>query len=103
MISLKRRAASLAAFALAAGSLFAGDGRPNILFIAVDDLRNELGCYGAGEIRTPNIDRLAASAVRFDRAYCQVAVCNPSRVSLMTGLRPDSSGVWTLDVRFRDY
>lgn len=102
MISLKRRAAVFAAFGLATGGLLAGAGRPNILFIAVDDLRNELGCYGAGEIRSPNIDRLAASGIRFDRAYCQVAVCNPSRVSLMTGLRPDSSKVWTLDVRFRD-
>ena len=76
-------------------------GKPNILFIAVDDLRPELGCYGVDEILSPNIDRLAASGVVFDRAYCQLAVCNPSRVSLMTGLRPDSAKVWTLDVRFR--
>ncbi|OYV00776.1 MAG: iduronate sulfatase, partial [Verrucomicrobiales bacterium VVV1] len=62
--------------------------RPNILFIAVDDLRNELGCYGVKEIKSPNFDRLAASGVAFSRAYCQQAVCNPSRVSLMTGLRP---------------
>ena len=75
--------------------------KPNILFIAVDDLRPELGCYGVDEIKTPNIDRLATSGVLFDRAYCQLAVCNPSRVSLMTGLRPDSAKVWTLDVRFR--
>lgn len=75
--------------------------RPNILFIAVDDLRPELGCYGIDEIHSPNIDRLAGSGVVFDRAYCQLAVCNPSRVSLLTGLRPDSARVWTLDVRFR--
>ena len=74
---------------------------PNILFIAVDDLRPELGCYGVDAIETPNIDRLARRGVVFERAYCQVAVCNPSRVSLMTGLRPDTSKVWTLDVRFR--
>lgn len=75
--------------------------RPNVLFLSIDDLRNELGCYGVSEIQTPHLDRFAESAVRFDRAYCQVAVCNPSRVSLLTGLRPDSSRVWTLDVRFR--
>ncbi|TWT84290.1 Choline-sulfatase [Planctomycetes bacterium CA13] len=76
--------------------------KPNVLFIAVDDLRPELGCYGETAIRTPNIDRLASSGVVFNRAYCQLAVCNPSRVSMMTGLRPDSTKVWTLDVRFRD-
>ena len=75
--------------------------QPNILFIAIDDLRPELGCYGVEEIQSPNIDRLGESGVVFDRAYCQLAVCNPSRVSLLTGLRPDSAQVWTLDVRFR--
>ncbi len=74
---------------------------PNVLFIAVDDLRPELGCYGVDAIESPNIDRLAKSGVLFERAYCQLAVCNPSRVSLLTGLRPDSAKVWTLDVRFR--
>jgi arylsulfatase A-like enzyme len=62
------------------------DKRPNILFIAVDDLRPELGCYGVEAIKTPNIDRLAASGTVFQRAYCQQAVCNPSRASIMTGL-----------------
>ncbi|MEM1444321.1 MAG: sulfatase-like hydrolase/transferase, partial [Verrucomicrobiota bacterium] len=76
--------------------------RPNVLFIAVDDLRPELGCYGSTEAITPHIDRLAAEGIRFDSAHCQVAVCNPSRVSVLTGLRPDTSKVWTLDVRFRD-
>ena len=70
--------------------------RPNILFIAVDDLRPELGCYGVKEIKTPNLDRLAERGVLFNRAYCQQAVCNPSRASLMTGLRPDSTKVWDL-------
>ena len=77
------------------------DSRPNILFIAVDDLRPELGCYGKEAIHAPNIDQLAATGVVFERAYCQLAVCNPSRVSIMTGLRPDSTRVWDLATQFR--
>jgi arylsulfatase A-like enzyme len=75
--------------------------RPNILFIAVDDMRCELGCYGATHVHSPNIDRLASSGVLFRRAYCQQAVCNPSRVSLMTGMRPDSTKVWDLVTEMR--
>ena len=75
--------------------------RPNILFIAVDDLRPELGCYGKDYIKSPNIDRLARSGIVFDRAYCQQAVCSPSRSSLMTGLRPDTTKVWDLQTHFR--
>ncbi len=76
--------------------------RPNILFIAIDDLRPELGCYGSPIAISPHIDQLASKGIRFDSAHCQLAVCNPSRVSLLTGLRPDSTKVWTLDVRFRE-
>lgn len=75
---------------------------PNILFIGVDDLRPELNCYGASQMQSPNIDRLAADGIRFDRAYCQQAVCLPSRISLFTGLRPNSTGVHDLQTKFRD-
>ena len=66
----------------------AGGQRPNILFIAIDDLRPELGCYGATQVKTPHIDKLAASGMRFERAYCQVPICMGSRASLMTGILP---------------
>lgn len=66
---------------------------PNILFIAVDDLRAEVGCYSAAHMSTPHLDRLAASGLLFERAYCQVAVCNPSRSSVLSGARPDTTGV----------
>jgi iduronate 2-sulfatase len=75
--------------------------QPNILFIPVDDLRPELGCYGNQLIKTPNIDRLARNGMVFTRAYCQQAVCNPSRASLLTGLRPDTLQVWDLQTPFR--
>ncbi len=70
---------------LASHSVYA---KPNILFIAVDDLRPELGCYGGKEVKSPHIDKLAEQGTVFNRAYCQVAVCGASRASLMTGLRP---------------
>jgi len=75
--------------------------QPNILFIAVDDLRPELGCYGADHVVSPNIDRLASEGLLFNRAYCQSAVCNPSRASLMTGKRPDTLEVWDLSSDMR--
>ena len=62
--------------------------RPNILFISVDDLRPELGCYGNTAIQSPNIDRLAESGIVFEEAYCQVPVCGATRASLMTGIYP---------------
>lgn len=76
--------------------------RPNVLFIATDDLRTGVGCYGDPIAKTPNIDSLAARGVKFERAYIQQALCNPSRSSIMTGLRPDSLKVWDLNVHFRE-
>ena len=85
-------------------SLFAQDAaaRPNVLFIAVDDLRPSLHCYGDPLARTPNMDRFASTARRFNRAYVQQAVCGPSRTTLLTGLLPDHTKVWHNRNRFRD-
>ena len=76
--------------------------KPNVLFIAIDDLAPALRCYGNLIAKTPHVDRLAASGVRFDRAYNQLPLCNPTRASVMTGLRPDTIKVYDLDRHFRD-
>jgi len=73
----------------------------NVLFIAIDDLRPEAGCYGNALIKTPHIDALAARGTVFLRAYCQQAVCSPSRTSLLTGRRPDTTRVYDLQTHFR--
>ena len=75
--------------------------KPNVLFICVDDLKPLLGCYGDKTVKSPNLDRLAARGVIFDRAYCNQAVCSPSRNSLMTGLRPTTLGIYDLGTNFR--
>jgi iduronate 2-sulfatase len=67
----------------------------NLLMIMFDDLRPELSIYGRDHMITPNFERLAKRSVVFDYSFCQVAVCNPSRDSLMTGLRPDSVGTYS--------
>jgi len=76
--------------------------RPNVLFICVDDLKPVLGCYGDTKIKSPNFDRLASRGIRFDRAYCNQAVCAPSRNALLTGARSTTLGIYDLGTNFRD-
>ena len=76
--------------------------KPNILFIAVDDLKPILACYGNTLVKTPNIDRLAKIATVFNSNYCQQAVCGPTRASIMTGKRPDYTKIWNLTTQMRD-
>lgn len=83
-------------------NLAAQENKMNVLFIAVDDLKPILGCYGDKLVKTPNIDRLAARGTVFLQNYCQQAVCGPTRASIMTGMRPDYTKVWDLKTRMRD-
>ncbi len=76
--------------------------RPSVLFIAIDDLRPSLGCYGDPLAQTPNIDRFARTGRQFNRAYCQQSVCGPSRTAILTGRLPDNTGVWHNRNRFRE-
>ncbi len=78
-----------------------GADRPNVLLICIDDLKPTIGCFGDRVAVTPNMDALATKGVRFDAAYCNQAVCSPSRNSLMTGLRPQSIGIYDLPTHFR--
>jgi len=81
----------------------ASQGRRNILFIAIDDLRSTVGCLGDKIALTPNMDKLAGEGTVFLNAYCQQAVCNPSRASVITGMRPDTLKVWDLKTHFREH
>jgi iduronate 2-sulfatase len=97
MPSLKRLTGLLVLFGLGlTGAIRSPAAELNVLVFFVDDLRPELGCYGSPTAITPNMDRLAARGVLFERAYCQQAVCAPSRASMMSGLRPDSLGIYDL-------
>src|SRR5688572_16365340 len=99
---MSRLILSLAALALAVSAAAADTpAQRNVLFISVDDLKPALGCAGDPHARTPHIDRLAARGTVFTRAYCQQAVCSPSRSSLLTGRRPDSTKVYDLVTHFR--
>ncbi|KLU07167.1 Choline-sulfatase [Rhodopirellula islandica] len=76
--------------------------KPHVLFIAIDDLRPELGCYGSPIAKSPHLDQLASDGLLFNRAYCQQAICRPSRASLMTGARPDTTGLYHNYVSLRE-
>ncbi|MBI5774420.1 MAG: sulfatase [Verrucomicrobia bacterium] len=93
---------SLLAFLCVLGGYAAAAPKLNVLFIATDDWRPEIGCYGAPGMKTPVVDKFAAGAVRFDRAYCQFPLCNPSRTSMLTGLYPTTTGVLDNTLHFRD-
>src|SRR5678815_2550893 len=84
-----------------ARNLIGAPAKPNVLFICVDDLKPLLGCYGDKRIKSPNIDRLAKRGMLFECAYCNQAVCAPSRNSLLTGVRPTTSGIYDLGTNFR--
>ena len=88
-------------FTTAMGSAGAKDRKMNVLFIAVDDMNNDLGCYGHPFVKSPNIDRLGSNGITFANAYCQFPLSSPSRSSLLTGLRPDRTRVFDLTYHFR--
>jgi arylsulfatase A-like enzyme len=75
--------------------------KPNVLFIAIDDLRDWVGFLGDKQVKTPNLDKLAARGMIFTHSYCAAPVCNPSRTALMSGLRPGASGVYENNADWR--
>ncbi len=91
----------MAANASVAKSAKADHRRPNVLFIVVDDLRPQLACYGQSQMKTPNMDALAQGGLLFNQAFCQQAVCSPSRISVLTGRRPDTTNIYDLETHNR--
>ena len=99
--SLLKAAITPVLLASAALSVYAKDGKKNILFISVDDMNNDLGCYGNRVVKSPNIDRLASRGIAFANSYCQFPLSSPSRSSILTGMRPDKTKVFDLTYHFR--
>ncbi|MCP5114511.1 MAG: sulfatase, partial [bacterium] len=93
MSTSRRSILKLMAAGGAAPALSSANRKPNVLFVSVDDLNTDLGCYGHSLVRSPHIDRLARRGVRFERAYAQYPVCNPSRTSFLSGRYPEQAGV----------
>ena len=84
------------------GSLAKASSKPNVLFLAIDDLNDWIGCLGGHpQVKTPNLDKLAARGTLFTNAHCQAPVCNPSRTSVLLGLRPSTTGIYSLQPSFK--
>jgi len=101
MVSMGAAAVSLPKMTALSASA-ENDKRPNVLFFFVDDMRVQLGCYGKTQVKSPNIDKLAAGGTLFEHAYCSQAVCAPTRICTLSGLRPDSTGIYDLEHPLRD-
>ena len=97
---MKRRQFVLSSLA---ASLRSAPKQYNILFMVADDMNTELGCYGHPHVKSPSLDALARSGVRFERAYCQFPLCAPSRASFLSGRRPDTTRIFNLTTPTRKY